>query len=78
MFRSVRSAPAGPRAGAARQRRSLMSTNARPRRIDRSRWAGPGLLRLRFGEKRYSLRTAQLVSLPGLLGDYLGEGRRRP
>jgi DNA-binding transcriptional ArsR family regulator len=37
-----------------------------------------GLLRLRFGEKRYSLRTAPLGDLPGLLGDYLGEGRRRP
>jgi len=37
-----------------------------------------GLLRLRLGEKRYSLRTAQLGTLSGLLGDYLGEGRRRP
>jgi DNA-binding transcriptional ArsR family regulator len=37
-----------------------------------------GLLRMRLGEKRYSLRTAPLDSLSGLLGDYLGEVRRRP
>jgi DNA-binding transcriptional ArsR family regulator len=37
-----------------------------------------GLLRLRLDEKRYSLRTAPLGNLPGLLGDYLGEVRRRP
>lgn len=36
-----------------------------------------GLLRIRLGEKRYSLRTASLSNLSGLLGDYLGEGRRR-
>jgi DNA-binding transcriptional ArsR family regulator len=38
-----------------------------------------GLLRLRFGEKRYALRTAPLAGLSGLLGDYLGATEtRRP
>lgn len=36
-----------------------------------------GLLRLRLSEKRYSLRTAPLDNLPGVLGDYLGDGRMR-
>lgn len=33
-----------------------------------------GLLRLRFFEKRYSLRTAPVAGMSGLLGEYLGEG----
>jgi DNA-binding transcriptional ArsR family regulator len=37
-----------------------------------------GLLRLRFFEKRYSLRTTPLTEMSGLLGEYLGEGRKRP
>jgi DNA-binding transcriptional ArsR family regulator len=36
-----------------------------------------GLLRLRFFEKRYSLRTAPLSEMSGLLGEYLGNGRKR-
>jgi DNA-binding transcriptional ArsR family regulator len=39
-----------------------------------------GLLRIRFNEKRYSLRTGPLAEMSGLLGDYLGttEARSSP
>ena len=37
-----------------------------------------GLLRLRFFEKRYTLRTTPLDEMSGLLSEYLGEGRKRP
>lgn len=37
-----------------------------------------GLLRMRFFEKRYSLRTTPLAELSGLLTGYVGAGNRRP
>ena len=36
-----------------------------------------GLLRVRLGEKRYSLRTGPLSEVSGLLGDYLGSAKTR-
>ena len=36
-----------------------------------------GLLRMRFKEKRYSLRTGPLAEMSGLLGDYLGTTETR-